>query len=870
MIRLGQSPWLDYLRRDLLQTGALSRMVEEGRITGVTSNPTIFEKAIAGSHLYDAQIDVLARRGVTDPYAAFLEIAVDDIRGACDALRPVYDATHGADGFVSLEVPPGLEADTGRTIAEAKRLFALVGRPNAMIKVPGTLEAEDAVEELIASGVNVNITLLFAISAYERAAHAFIRGLERRYQRGLDVSGLASVASFFVSRVDTAVDALLPDGSPLRGQAAVANARKAYATFQRIFSGERWEHLRRAGAKVQRPLWASTGTKNPAYSDILYVDSLVAPNTVNTMPEGTLNAVLDHAVLQPMTADKVAGGDETLARIEAAGVRLDAVTDRLLDEGLASFQADFDRLLARIESALVAGRLGRPDAGGGLTTIKAAVQARLDALDRDGVVPRIWRGDHTLWGPAPAEIADRLGWLSIAERMRHEAPALVHWARAVAAEGYTHAVLLGMGGSSLAPEVLRAVLGVAPGMLDLVVLDSTHPAQVAAVEAMLDLDRTLFIVSSKSGGTIETRSQFEYFWSRVARGDNFVVITDAGSALEKLGRERGVRRIFLNPADIGGRYSALSYFGLVPAALIGADLERLLDRALEAVDACRAPEAATNPGAWLGAILAEAALAGRDKLTLVLPDGLGALGAWIEQLIAESSGKQGRGILPVDGDPPAKPGVYGPDRLFVAFGGHPGLDALEAAGHPVVRLPFVDACQVGSEFFRWEFATAVACHILGVNAFDQPNVQEAKDTTAAVLAGQAIDASTGSLKGLLARAAPGNYVAITAYLPRDARTEAALNLARTALRDRHRLATTVGFGPRFLHSTGQLHKGGPPSGLFIQVVDDPETDLPIPGAPYGFARLIAAQALGDLASLRDRGLPVARVTLRELMAAAQA
>jgi len=504
----------------------------------------------------------------------------------------------------------------------------------------------------------------------------------------------------------------------------------------------------------------------------------------------------------------------------------------------------------------------------GLGHLAPAVEARLAALERDRVVERTWERDHTVWKPDPQEITDRLGWLTLPDAMAPQAADLQSFARGVAAEGYTSALLLGMGGSSLAPEVLQATFGTAPGMLALQVLDSTSPAQITRVEAGLDLGRTLFVVSSKSGGTIETRSQLAYFWEKLPDPRHFVVITDPGSSLDALASEMGVRRVFLNSPDVGGRYSALLLFGLVPAALAGVDVARLLEGARQMQHACEPGVlAAANPGAWLGAVMGEAALAGRDKLTLVLPPALAALGCWIEQLVAESTGKEGRGILPVEGEPLGAPGVYGGDRLFVAVGDAPGLDALERAGHPVVRLPAVDPYQLGAEFFRWEFATAVAGHVLQVNPFDQPNVQEAKDATARMLAGELVDTNSEPLGAVLATVRPGGYLAILACLDRDAGNEARLAAVRRELRDRYRVATTVGFGPRSLHSTGQLHKGGPKNGVFLQVVAPPGLDLAIPGQPYGFGELFRAQADGDFASLRAHGSRVARATLAELESA---
>jgi transaldolase/glucose-6-phosphate isomerase len=863
---MGQSVWLDYIRRGLIGSGQLARMVADGWVTGMTSNPTIFEKAIAGSTDYDASLSVIAAAGRVDSYDAFVTLAIDDIRSAADVLRPVYDETNAHDGYVSLEVPPGIESDVSRTVAEARRLFALANRPNVMIKIPGTPEGAKGLEECIAAGVNVNMTLLFAIDAYERAAEAYMTGLERRLAAGLPLDGIASVASFFVSRLDTAVDAQLPTGSPLRGKAAVANARAAYGRFIELTASERWSRLAAAGAQPQRPLWASTGTKDPAYSDVLYVEELVAPNTVNTMPEPTLRAVLDHARVRATIVPNLDDADRVRAGLRAAGIDLRTVTDTLLVEGLAAFERDFTRLLARLGSTLALLRVGYPAPVASVGPLAPAVAARLDELRRERIVERIFEGDHTVWKPDPTEITNRLGWIPVVETMAGQVEALRAFANTVVDDGYRTVVLLGMGGSSLAPEVLHATFGTAPGMLDLKVLDTTVPEQILDVERSLDLTTTLFIVASKSGGTIETLSHFAYFWDKIPDGAHFVAITDPGSSLEALAREHGFRRVFGNPPEIGGRYSALSYFGLVPAALIGVDVAELLARAREMLRACHpSVPPSENPGAWLGAVMAEAALAGRDKLTLALPKPLATLGYWIEQLVAESTGKEGRGILPVEGESIGPRRVYGDDRLFVAIGDNPQLAELEDAGQPVVRLPYTDPYQLGAEFLRWELATAVAGQVLAVNPFDQPNVQEAKEATGRILAGEQVAATPDSLQSVLASVKPGDYIAITAYVNRNAENDEALANIRLALRARYRVATTAGFGPRFLHSTGQLHKGGPNDGVFIQVVTDAGPDVPIPGKDYTFGALNRAQALGDLAALKGHGRRVARVTMRELI-----
>ncbi len=487
-------------------------------------------------------------------------------------------------------------------------------------------------------------------------------------------------------------------------------------------------------------------------------------------------------------------------------------------------------------------------------------------LQTGKVVERIWRGDHTLWKPDPTEITEpnRLGWLTIVDQMLASVDDLQAFAAQVRSDGLKTAVLLGMGGSSLAPEVLFSTFGAQMGGLELKVLDSTVPEDIAAVDAGIDPATTLFIVSSKSGGTIEPNSLFAHYWQIVPDGSHFIAITDPGTSLEKLAKEHGFRRAFLNNPDMGGRYSALSYFGMVPAALIGVDLPALLGKAHEMQKACGSVSVAENPGASLGALLGEASLAGRDKVTLILPGEIAALSDWIEQLLAESTGKEDKGIIPIAGEPLGKPESYGSDRIFVAIGDSPELAAIQAAGHQVVRLPFAGRDYLGADFLQWEFATAVAGHILAINPFDQPNVEEAKAAATRFLTGSQPAPPTGTVADLLAKIGPGDYAAVLAYLPRSHDNRRRIQAVRVRLRDRYKVATTTGFGPRYLHSTGQIHKGGPNSGVFIQLVDEVRSDIPIPGKPYSFARLNRAQADGDLEALLSLGRRAVRTTLANL------
>jgi transaldolase/glucose-6-phosphate isomerase len=894
--QLGQSVWLDTIDRDLLTSGDLKRLVEQEGVRGVTTNPTIFEQALRHGNAYDADVASLAASELDVP-GLFEMLEVEDVAAAADVLRPVYASSRGADGYVSIEVSPTQAFDTAGTIAEARRLWYRVDRPNVMVKVPGTAEGLPAIEQLIADGVNVNVTLLFSVELYQRVIAAYCAGLERRIRSHEPLEGVHSVASFFVSRVDTEADKRLAAKAPagpaggarldgLLAKAAIANAKLAYQAHLAAVATPRWKELAAKGATIQRPLWASTSTKNPKYPDTMYVDGLIGPDTVNTLPLATLRAFADHGTAERTIDRDVDVARRVLADIEAAGVSLKDVTDFLVVDGVKKFSDSYHALLSALETKrdrLLAGRPVRA------SRRLQAFDADIDTLlARDGA--RVVRGlsarESGLWSQDEAarrEIAQRLGWLGLPAGMAARVGEIQGFAEQVRTAGFTRVVLLGMGGSSLAPETFARVFGAPAGWPTLSVLDSTDPACIAAVEHAGPLEKTFFLVSSKSGTTLETSDLFEYFWQRTggSGGAQYAAITDPGTPLATLAAERKLRRVFENPPDIGGRYSALSYFGLVPAALIGVDIGGVLARARAMADACAAADkVASNPGARLAAAFATGFGAGRDKVTFVTSPELASFGAWAEQLLAESTGKKGKGLVPVAGEPLGAPTVYGNDRLFVwlklegaADTAGPLLAALETAGHPVFRLTLKDRLDLGAEFQRWEVATALAGVWLGINPFDQPNVAESKTNTDRVLR-QLVNGQTPSAPAVVdgarlgealaawtAGIARGDYVALLAYLPPTPEHDAALTAMRVAIRDTLGVATTAAYGPRYLHSTGQLHKGGTSRSAFLALEAGGGPRLGVPGEDYAFGTLETAQELGDLIALERRGRRLLRVRL---------
>ena len=932
--QLGQSIWLDYIRRTLITSGELRRLVDDDDLRGVTSNPSIFEKAISGSKDYDDLLASFAGQKLSAS-ERFERLAVRDIRDACDVLLPVYQRNHGRDGFVSIEVSPLLALDTEGTLVEARRLWGEIGRPNVMIKVPGTPEGVPAFQTLISEGINVNVTLLFAQSAYVKVAEAYIAGLEKRAAAGKDISKIASVASFFVSRIDTVIDKQLEEkakaASPeeagrlhaLQGKAAIANAKQTYRKYQEIFSGPRWDALAAQGARTQRVLWASTGTKNPKYSDVLYLDSLIGPDTVNTVPPATLDAFRDHGTAAVTLTQGVADADATMDALAKAGISMDKVTSDLLVDGVRLFRESFEQLIGAIEKNSPAPISKIDDIHYSLPEAdRKAVEDTLDDWTKNNKVARLWKMDPSLW--TNGEESKWMGWLGITTGQIAHLKPLLDLQEEVKREGFTHALLLGMGGSSLCPEVMAMTFGRQPGYPALHILDSTDPEQVKAVEEAVDLKKTLFVVASKSGSTLEPNIFKQYFFQRVgdvlqekptattdARtihagdvGARFIAITDPGSRMQQVAESDKFRHIFHGLPSIGGRYSALSNFGMVPAAIAGIDIKRFLECTEEMVQACGPTVTPRdNPGVLLGAIMGTLAARGRDKITIFASPGIHDIGAWLEQLIAESTGKNGKGIIPVDRESIGAPSQYDKDRLFVYLRLASAPDAqqdakvetLEKAGMPVVRIDVKDAYDIGQEYFRWEIATAVAGSVIGINPFDQPDVEAAKvvarqltteyeqkgslpketvrfeqdgiqfftdDANWNAIAGAS--SLDGLVRSFLSRLTPGDYLALLAYVPMTAENEAGLQRIRHRIRDASKNATCLGFGPRFLHSTGQAYKGGPNTGVFLQITGEHKNEVSVPGQRYSFGVVQAAQARGDFTVLTERKRRALRLHLADI------
>jgi transaldolase/glucose-6-phosphate isomerase len=848
------------------------------------------------------------------------------VQDAADVLRHAYAETRGAGGYVSLGVSPALAADTEGMLSEAHRLWKAVERENLMIKVPATAEGIAALRQLVSEGINVEATLVFGRETYQKIAEAYLAGLESFAARGGDPARVAAVASFFVGRIDSAIEALVADrlktaATPrerallrsLAGKVGIASAKLTYQRYQELFAGPRWQALADRGAHPARLLWASTGPALPGESDVAYVEALAGPDTVAALAPPTVDAFRDHGRPRASLTEHLDDAHDVMASVAELGISMGELQEKLLHEGLHLLGDAFDKLIAAVarECREAWAKRINPATYALPDGFAAEVRRSLAEWQASGKARRLWQRDPSLW--SGRDEAQWLGWLSITNEELAHIQRFGQIADVARSGDFSAVLLLGMGGSSLGPEVLRQTFGKVPGFPDLHILDSTDPAQVRSVERAVDLARTLFVVSSKSGSTLEPNIFKQYFFDRVVQavgpdeaGRRFVTITDPHSKMEHVAEADGFRRIFFGWPNIGGRYSVLSDFGLVPAAAMGVNVADFLDRTEAMVYACMpSVPVDENPGVVLGTILGVGAKRfGRDKLTIFATPGITSLGAWLEQLVAESTGKEGHGVIPIDRETPMAAELYAPDRLFVFLrldgepeNGQAELAAgLERTGHPVVRIRVQEHEDLGQEFFRWEVATAVAGSILGIDPFDQPDVEASKIATrklttayeergslpaetpifeadgvrlytdprnAEALAGGlgGPPSLTAYLGAHLRRLGRGDYFALLAYVEMNEAHARELQAIRDRILTAARVATCLEFGPRFLHSTGQGYKGGPNTGVFLQLTCDDAADLPVPGQKYTFGVVKAAQARGDFDVLVQRGRRALRVHL---------
>ena len=925
LLEYGQSYWLDNLSRKIINNGDLKKRVSKQGLRGITSNPSIFNESVSNSNEYDEVIKELVFEGKT-VQEIYDIITIKDVQDACDILNPVYKQSKGRDGFVSLEVRPALARDTVGTISEARRLFAAVGRKNCMIKIPGTQEGIAAIEQALYEGININITLLFSLKRYNEVSGAYIRALKKRLKEGKDISSIISVASFFLSRIDTLVDQLIGQHiktnakdknsfcpEQLLGKVGTASAVLAYQQLNGLFGSKEWLKMKKHGANVQRLLWASTSNKDPFYSDLRYVEPLIGPNTINTLPEKTIRTFAEHGQLKKhVILSGLSDASQVMELLGKLQINLDAITQQLEDEGIKKFSDSFLKLtsnLAKKRSKIL-------NDFGYSQVIKAGLfQQELNelygSLNEKQVPQRMFAKTPGLWKAGKEEmksIKKGLGWLNLPEDMLLRVDQYTNFADTVKREKFESVVLLGMGGSSLCSEVARETFGSAINYPKLYVLDNTDTAVIKHLENKLNLERTLFIVASKSGTTLETDCFFRYFYRVLfqkigdSAGQNFVAITDKGTHLVKIATKYKFRKVFINLPDIGGRYSVLSDFGILPMALVGIDINAILVSAKRAMISC-GPDVPSNanPGIMLGALLGLAQRNKCDKVTFVLSDSIKPFGFWVEQLLAESTGKEGKGLIPVNGESLDAPSTYNTDRIFIHMylnsddnkTNKRKLSAIEKAGFPVVEISMENIIELGGTYYYWEIATAIAGLIMGINPFDQPNVAESKNNTNNILnewikegsfsrvtpiikkngievfvgkkIRHLIKARSKSLDDLLRSivnlAGQHDYIAILPYFELTEKRNKLLKSFRKKLKSKKKVATTLLNGPRYLHSTGQLHKGGPDSGLYILLIGEQINDINIPGQKYSFETLHQAQALGDFRSLDDKGRRVMRIYL---------
>ena len=932
--RHGQGVWLHGLRRLLGSADSLAGLSSSYGVSGIDTDLLTLAGAVARGPEYRDSLERWANHeALARPVEALL---IEEATLAARLLAPVYAETGGRDGYVSVDLDPSLAHDAGAIALARRRLLAAVDEPNVMPRLLPTDSGCAVLEALTAEGRSVHIGPVFSVAGVERATEAFARGAQRFSETGEPAGRLASVISFGLASLDDAVDELLQasiraaerdtsGAESLLGSTATAMAKVACRRQRELLARRLPEALRDAGPRALRLMWSDVTTGDPRRRRLRYIERLIGPDTVAAMPFGMMCDFARAGVVEPTLGQRVDEAEEIIADIESTGIDLAAVGAELEESRIELLKLrynELDNVLVGAIEAVAADRQKAASAvadGAEWAALEPEIPAVLiDPAGLDDRFPmRLWSKDVSLWSRDRATqelIRNRLGWLDLIESTPPMSSSARSFVEQLEEGDVEDVVLLGMGGSSLCAEVCRQVFAV-DGIW---IVDSTIPARVAAVASAVDPARTLVIAASKSGTTVEVQALLDFFYARATPmleqpGDRFVAVTDPGTPLEQTALEGGFRRLWLAPTDVGGRFSALSVFGTLPMELMGIDAAAIGAAARRMAASC-APgtSASTNPGTRLGAALFKAHEGGRDKVTLSCSPSLRAFALWAEQLIAESTGKEGVGLVPIVDEPFAEIPAYGDDRLFVALdlAGEDDaerdewLAALRDAGHPVMRFVIEDRHSIGAEFVRWQIAAATVGALMGINPFDQPDVQRSKDRTGAILAayevgtpmsdrapvamdtgwtvfadlerdkelaerqiGGGLDSWIGAHLG---RAQVPDYVALQAFVARQPRTRSALQEVRRLLLERRGVASTLGWGPAFLHSTGQLHKGGPEHGVFLQITADDREDVEVPGAGYTFGRLARAQSLGDLEALEEGGRRVIRVHLNDAASGAEA
>ncbi|MBE7514588.1 MAG: bifunctional transaldolase/phosoglucose isomerase [Anaerolineales bacterium] len=917
--------WYNEFSRDLIRSGAMERLIRQG-IIGFTANPTVLERAIGEGTAYDDDLGTLLE---SESLTALRRLLTDDLQAAADLLRPLYESSEGRGGFVCVDLPPTHTERPETLLSEAIRVFRGVNRPNLMITILGKPTNLTAIEEALFSGVNIHISGVFSLRGYVHVAECYIRALERRALAGENVREVASVVQVDLARVEGLVNHSLENSirmaqsradihrttlySALLGKVAAANARRAYDRFQEFFYGERFARLREAGAHIQPILWGAVDPNAPTIAKTEYLNMVGSADTYILTTRQTLDAFAAHPPPPEIPALDMPTAAETLKRAEELEIDLELIARRLQGDEEELFGDAFRKLITRVDGkrkTLMSGFMKRQSLV--LGVYQGLVESAMKRLRGQLSITRTWARDPLLWKPSPDDaeaLSNRLAWLFLPTDGRTDVQRMVALRNELRAEGITHILLIGMGGSILTGETLWEIFGSQPDAPELVILDTNDPIAIAKAERKLDMVTTCVVVSSRSGKAIETLALLRYVVAKFPEGGagaHLIAITEAGSPLETEARRLGAREIFLCPPHLVGAYAALSYYGLLPAALCGIDVQGVLSAGAEMQTACAAGVMGNNhPGLWLGALMGTMALQGRDKLALLAAPEIAPLCLWIEPLIAEGLGKDGKSVIPVVAPTPGMPHDYDDDRLFVYLrlensteNPDESAQRLREAGHPMVTLTLRDRTDVGAEFFRWQFATVVAAMVLGVNPFATPNVDESRRlihrllddyaTTRTLpkhapqqtegglrliaeegmgrllrdLAAQRAyrgSALVGALAAFFSLARSGDYVVFMPFFNPDVAQTATLNDIQRRARHVLKRAVMVNIFPRSLHTVGQMHKGGSGKGVFVQLTTDTAPDIAIPGERYTFGVLRAVQADGDFEIFQNQGMRIIRL-----------